>query len=95
VLLRIKDGTLRIYDDDRLLIAHTECAERGRMITDPAVIAQILRQRLQRPQTPPYSRHKAKATRGLSSGSLFPQVLYRPLAVYEQLAQTGGGVWTN
>jgi transposase len=95
VLLKIKDGTLRIYDDDRLLITHTECPERGRMITDPAVIAQILRQRLQRPQTPPYGRRKAKATRGLSSGSLFPQVLYRPLAVYEQLAQSGGGVWTN
>ena len=35
VLLRIKDGVIRIYDDDRLLITHTESPEKGRMITDP------------------------------------------------------------
>jgi hypothetical protein len=36
----------------------------------------------------------AKATRGLSTGSLFPQVMYRPLADYERLAQ-GGGLWNS
>jgi hypothetical protein len=37
---------------------------------------------------------KAKATRGLSIGSLFPQVMYRPLADYECMAE-GGGLGTN
>jgi hypothetical protein len=96
VLLRVKDGVIRIYDDDRLLITHTESPEKGRMITDPAIIKEILElRRVQSAKTPPYGRRKGKATRGLVNGSLYPQVLYRPLSVYEQAAQKGGGVWTN
>ena len=96
VLLRIKDGVIRIYDDDRLLVTHAESPEKGRMITDPAIIEEILKlRREQSAKTPPYGRRKGKATRGLVNGSLFPQVLYRPLSVYEQAAQKGGGVWTN
>jgi hypothetical protein len=41
-----------------------------------------------------YGRFKAKATRGLSIGSLFPQVMYRPLADYDRLAQ-GGDPWNS
>jgi hypothetical protein len=41
-----------------------------------------------------YGGFKGKATRGLSIGSLFPQVMYRPLADYERLAQ-GGGRWNS
>ena len=41
-----------------------------------------------------YGRHKGAATRGLSSESLFPQVMYRPLSDYERLAQ-GGAAWNN
>jgi hypothetical protein len=96
VLLRIKDGVIRIYDDARLLITHVESSEKGRMITDPAIIEEILKLRRDHSaKTPPYGRRKGKATRGLVNGSLFPQVLYRPLSVYEQAAQKGGGVWTN
>lgn len=95
VLLKIKDGIIRIYDDDRLLIAHAESQQKGRMITDPAIIEQILALRREQSPKPVYGRRKGKATRGLVNGSLFPQVLYRPLSSYEQLVQKGGGVWTN
>ena len=95
VLLKIKGGIIRVFDDDRLLITHTQSQEKGRMITDPAIIEQILDMRREQSQKPPYGRHKGKATRGLVNGSLFPQVSYRPLSVYEQLTQKGGGVWTS
>ena len=95
VLLKIKDGLIRIYDDDRMLISHSESKEKGQWITDPAIIEQILKQRQDRPIKPPYGRPKGKATRGLVNGSLFPQVFYRPLSVYDQFAQKGGGVWTS
>jgi hypothetical protein len=95
VLVKIKDGLIRIYDDDRLLITHTQSLQKGRMITDPAIIEQILALRRDQSPKPVYGRRKGKATRGLVNGSLFPQVLYRPLSSYEQLVQKGGGVWTN
>jgi transposase len=92
VLLKIKDGIIRFYDDDRLLVTHREAEEKGSWITDATITAQIHNQRRKKKQ--PYGRRKAKATRGLVNASLFPQVLYRPLSVYEQISQ-GGGVWTN
>lgn len=95
VLLKIKDGVIRIFDDDKLLITHPESQEKGRMLTDPAIIDQILNLRREQLLKPPFGRRKGKATRGLVNGSLFPQVTYRPLSVYEQIIQKGGGVWTN
>jgi transposase len=93
VLLKIKNGLIRFYDDDRLLATYAVSSEKGSWTTDPAITEQIHRLRiLQRQQR--YGRLKAKATRGLVNASLYPQVLYRPLSVYEQLAQ-GGGPWTN
>ena len=93
ILLKIKDGIIRFYDDDRLLVTHNEAEEKGSWITDADITAQIHNQRRQK-KKPKYGRRKAKATRGLVNPSLFPQVLYRPLSVYEQISQ-GGGTWTN
>jgi hypothetical protein len=92
ILLKIKDGIIRFYDDDRLLVTHREAEEKGSWITDADITAQIHNQR--RKKKPKYGRRKGKATRGLINGSLFPQVLYRPLSVYEQISQ-GGGTWIN
>lgn len=92
ILLKIKDGIIRFYDDDRLLITYPEAQQKGSWITDPAITAQIHKQRGQRGKK--YGRDKAKATRGLVNASLFPQVYYRPLSVYDQISQ-GGGQWTN
>jgi len=92
ILLKIKDGVIRFYDDDRLLITHREAREKGSWVTDAGITAQIMKQRRQRKKK--YGRAKGKATRGLVNASLFPQVLYRPLSVYEQISQ-GGGTWIN
>ena len=93
ILLKIKDGIIRFYDDDRLLVTHNEAEEKGSWITDADITAQIHNQRRQK-KKPKYGRRKAKATRGLVNPSLFPQVLYRPLSVYEQISQ-GGGSWIS
>ena len=93
VLLKIKDGIIRFYDDDRLLTTHQEAEEKGSWVTNEAITAQIHNQRRQN-RKPKYGRRKAKATRGLVNASLFPQVFYRPLSVYEQISQ-GGGLWTS
>jgi len=89
VLLKIKDNVIRFFDDDRLLATYPVSTQKGRWITDPLFMEQIRRQ-----SRHPYQRGKGKATRGLVKGSLFPQVLYRPLSVYDQFAQ-GGGLWTD
>jgi len=91
ILLKIKDGSIRFYDDDRLLVTHREAEEKGSWITNTGITEQILNQRKKKPK---YGRRKAKATRGLVNASLFPQLLYRPLSVYEQISK-GGGTWIN
>jgi hypothetical protein len=93
IMLKIKDATIRFYDDDRLLVACEEAARKGSFIMHPEFTEQIHRQREESKQSR-YGRHKGKATRGLVNASLFPQVLYRPLSVYDRFAQ-GGDVWTN
>lgn len=95
VLLKIKDGLLSIYDDDRLLKTYAESKQKGQWMTDPAILEQILGQRKELSSKPPYGGHKGKATRGLVNASLFPQVSYRPLSVYDQFARNGGGAWTS
>lgn len=93
ILLKIKDGIIRFYDDDRLLVTHEQARQKGSWVTNDAITAQIHNQRQQK-KKPKYGRRKAKATRGLVNASLFPQVVYRPLSVYEQISQ-GGGTWIN
>jgi transposase len=92
ILLKIKDGIIRFYDDDRLLVMHKKAEEKGSWVTNADITAQIHGQR--RKKKPNDGRRKGKATRGLVNGSLFPQVLYRPLSVYEQISQ-GGGTWMS
>ena len=92
ILLKVKDGIIRFYDDDRLLATHAQATEKGSWVTNDAITAQILRQRQNGKKR--YGRTKGKATRGLVNASLFPQVLYRPLSEYEQFAQ-GGAPWIN
>ena len=93
VLLKVKDGVISFYDDDRLLTAHAESEQKGGSITDPSIIEQI-RQLHQKQRSSPYHRIKARATRGLADESLFPQVHCRPLSVYDQLLK-GGGLWNS
>jgi transposase len=92
VLLKIKDGTIRFFDDDRLLCTYPQAQGPHQLVSNPLFYEELKRDQQQ--QRRKYGRCQGKATRGLSIGSLFPQVMVRPLAEYERLAQ-GGGAWTN
>jgi len=94
VLLKVKDGLIRFFDDDRLLVTYNASPQKGSCSTSPFFSEQILALREESRRGRPYGRNKGKATRGLVNASLFPQVMYRPLSVYEQIAQ-GGGQWNN
>ena len=92
VLLKIKHGRIRIYDDQSLLASYSEAAGHHQVVGDRLFYKQLQRDR--ELNTRKYGRSKGKATRGLTTGSLFPQVEQRSLAEYERFA-LGGGSWNN
>lgn len=93
VLLKIKDSSIRFYDDQRLLATYEEASEKGSWVTNASFTEQLLQNRKQHTANP-YVKVKGRATRGLVNGSLFPQVASRPLSFYDQFAQ-GGASWNN
>ena len=92
IMLKIKNGIIRFFDDDRLLATYQQSEGRHQLVGNRLFYEQLKADREQ--QKRKYGRHKGAATRGLSSESLFPQVMYRPLSDYERLAQ-GGAAWNN
>ena len=93
VLLKIKDGSIRFYDDQRLLATYEEAPEKGSWVMNTSFTEQLLSNRKKHTANP-FVKVKARATRGLVNGSLFPQVISRPLSFYDQFAQ-GGASWNN
>jgi transposase len=95
ILLKIKHGTIGFFDDDRLLVSYPQAEGKHQLVGNPFFSERLIADREQ--QRRKYARFKGQATRGLSIGSLFPQVMYRPLSDYESAigAVQGGGVWTN
>jgi transposase len=92
VLLKVKNGTIHFFDDDRLLVSYAQAEGKHELVGNASFYEALKADKeLQRRK---YGHAKAKATRGLAIGSLFPQVMYRPLADYERLAQ-GGGLWNS
>ena len=91
VLLKIKEGTIRFFEDDRLLCTYPQAQGPHQLIGNPLFYEQLQRDREQLRRK--YGRCKGKAIQGLSTGFLFPQVMVRPLAEYERLIQ--GGVLRN
>jgi transposase len=92
VLLKVKDGIIRFFDDDKLLVSYNQSEQKHQLVGNPLFYEALKADPDMNRRK--YGRVKAKATRGLSIGSLFPQVEYRPLADYEQLAQ-GGALWNS
>lgn len=92
VMLKVKGDTIRIYYDQDLLATYQEPPGKGQVIGDPRIYERLKRDQAQLSRK--YGQSKGKATRGLSSGSLFPQVALRPLTEYEQFA-AGGVQWNN
>jgi len=92
VLLKIKNGTIRIFHDHDFVVSYREATGTYELIGNRMFYEQLKRDREQLGRK--YNKGKGKATRGLVSGSLFPQVAQRPLTEYDRFAQ-GGVAWNN
>jgi len=91
VMLKIKGRLIRIYHDHDLIATYEEPDGKHRLVGDPAIYARLAADREQNQRK--YGRRKGRATRGLTTRSLFPEVTVRSLAEYEQFA--GGAPWSN
>ena len=92
VMLKVKNGLVRIYHDQDLLATYEEPRTRNNVLAHPQFYEELLRDQEQRRRK--YGRAKGKTTRGLSGGSLWVDVHHRPLAEYEELSG-GGVVWKS
>jgi len=92
VMLKVKGDLIRIYHDQELLASYREPKSKNNFISDPRIYEQLKHDKEQLSRK--YGRNKGKASRGLISRSLYSDVIYRPLAEYEQYAQ-GGVLWNS
>lgn len=92
VLLKIKNGTICIFHDHDFVVSYRESAGSHELVGNRMFYEQLKRDREQLGRK--YNKGKGKATRGLVTGSLFPQVAQRPLTEYDRFAQ-GGVAWNN
>lgn len=92
VLLKIKKGGIRIYHDEELLVTYREAEGKHNVVGNRLFYEQLKRDQEQ--ARGKYGKAKGKATRGLVTGTLFPQVEQRPMSVYDQFSQ-GGVSWNN
>ena len=86
VLLKIKNGLLRVYEDDTLCAEYPIPEDKGQLMAHPRFYEALRRdkEQLQRKYRIPCG--KAKATRGLlKHGLIHESVQRRPLSVYEAL----------
>lgn len=92
ILLKIKNGRIRIYDDSDLLVAYEEPGTKHNRIASPRFDEELRHDKEQLKRK--YGKSKGKATRGLINSSLYIDVSYRPLKEYERYA-SGGALWNN
>ncbi len=88
VLLKVKSGIIRIYHDADLLATYQIPEGNGQTLGIPPRPSRTPQ------QMPRYGRDKGKATRGLVTHTLYPEVYRRPLAEYDRYAD-GGVSWNN
>lgn len=89
VILKVKAGVIRIYHDDELLALYQIPEIKGQTIGIPDKPPP----RTPR-QTPRYGQDRGMATRGLTTGTLYPEVYRRPLEEYDRYA-AGGASWNS
>lgn len=92
VMLKVKGGLIRIFDDQDLLATYEEPTTKRNVVADPRFYEELRRDKEQMRRK--YGRSKGKATRGLVNDSLWIDVHHRPLSEYEQYAQ-GGVAWNS
>jgi transposase len=93
VMLKIKDRRIRIYYDQDLLVTYQQPETKGKSLGYPWLDA-ALRYDKEQLKRKTHTGKKGKATRGLTTGSLYPQVAQRPLSEYEAYA-AGGVLWNS
>lgn len=88
VLLKIKNGMLRVYDDDRLSAEYQIPEAKGQLLSHPRFYEALKKDKEQMRRKYRTSLGKGKATRGLvSNGLIHETVEHRPLAAYEDLLE--------
>jgi len=90
IVVRLKGGTLRVFDGDALVATHTQSPLKGKLVQLPGLREAILADReMNRRKYGRGRRGKGKATRSPIPGKYQVDVQTRPLSVYHQI---GGGV---
>ena len=92
VMLKIKTGLIKIYHDDTLLASYIESPGKHQVIGDRRFYPELMRDISQKHRK--YKQEKRRVTLGLTTGSLYPQVEYRPLSEYDRLIP-GGTSWSS
>jgi hypothetical protein len=92
VMLKVKNGLIRIFDDQDLLATYEEPRTKRNVVANPRFYEELRRDKEQLRRK--YGRSKGKASRGLVNRSLWIDVHHRPLSEYEQYAQ-GGVAWNS
>jgi len=88
LLLKVKDGVLRVFDDDYMITVYRIPPEKGKTVAHPRFYERLKADREQNERK--YHRllpGKAKATRGLLSNGLHFEVMARSLATYDESIQ--------
>ncbi len=90
VMLKIKGRMIRIFHDQDLIASYEEPDAKHTIVGDPAIYRLLSEDREQIGRK--YGRQKGRASRGLVTGTLYPEVEIRSLEEYECLA---GASWNN
>ncbi len=85
VLLKIRDGIMRIFDDDQMIAVYKIPPGKGQVIANPKFYQRLKqdKEQLRKKYRKPYG--KAKATRGLVKHGMQYEVMKRNLSIYDEL----------
>jgi len=86
VLVKVLEGTIRIYKDDQLVVVYQIPPGKGITVQDPRFYQRLAADKEQRHRKyPRFMGGKGKATRGLLADGLPYEVMRRSLTVYDQI----------
>ena len=85
VLLKIRDGIMRVFDDDQMIAVYKIPPGKGQVIENPKFYQRLKqdKEQLRKKYRKPYG--KAKATRGLVKHGMQYEVMKRNLSIYDEL----------
>ena len=85
VLLKIRHGVMRIFNDDKMIAVYKIPSKKGQVIANPRFYQRLRqdKEQLVRKYRKPFG--KAKATRGLVKHGMHYEVMKRSLSLYDEL----------